>query len=71
MLERIVDGFDENSLIVGEIVAASVDERFARGAETDDLELLHRAPLLAYLAPGRFAEVGDTRSFPFPANFRL
>ncbi len=70
-LERIVDGFGENSLIVGKIVAASVDERFARGAEQDDLELIHNAPLLAYLAPGRFARVADSLSFPFPANFKL
>ena len=44
-LDRVIDGFGENTLI-----AAS--------------------PLLAYLAPGRFAAIEQTRSFPFPVHFR-
>jgi len=70
-LERVVDGFGENSLIVGEIVAASVDEQALRASESDDADLTAAAPLLAYVSPGRYAEIGETFSFPFPADFRL
>jgi flavin reductase (DIM6/NTAB) family NADH-FMN oxidoreductase RutF len=69
-LERIVDGFGPNSLIVGRVVAASAVREAVRGAEVDDADLVHRLGLLAYLAPGRFAVVRDSLSFPFPADFR-
>ena len=70
-LERVVDGSGENSLIVGEIVAASVDERALRASEADDADLTSAMPLLAYVSPRRFAEISETFSFPFPADFRL
>lgn len=70
-LERVVDGFGENSLVVGEIVAASVDEQALRASEADDADLTAAMPLLAYVNPGRYAEIGQTFSFPFPADFRL
>ena len=69
-LERMLDGFGVNSLIIGRIVAAHVDQGALRASERDDAELIHGNPLLAYLSPGRFAEVKDTFSFPFPADFR-
>jgi flavin reductase (DIM6/NTAB) family NADH-FMN oxidoreductase RutF len=69
-LERVIDGFGENAIVAGEIVAASVAAHAARGAEVDDHELLASSPLLAYLSPGRFASVGPSRSFPFPLDFR-
>jgi flavin reductase (DIM6/NTAB) family NADH-FMN oxidoreductase RutF len=70
-LERVIDGFGENGIVTGEIVAASVAAEAARGAEVDDNELLARSPLLAYLSPGRLASVRESRSFPFPLDFRL
>jgi flavin reductase (DIM6/NTAB) family NADH-FMN oxidoreductase RutF len=69
-LERIVDGFGVNSLIVGQIVAAQVDESALRSSELDDSDVIARSPLLAYLSPGRFAEIKQSYSFPFPADFR-
>lgn len=69
-LDRIVEGFGPDSLIVGRIVAASVSPAALRGAELDDADLVHRLGLLAYLAPGRFAVVRDSLSFPFPSDFR-
>jgi flavin reductase (DIM6/NTAB) family NADH-FMN oxidoreductase RutF len=69
-LDRVLDGYGENSLIIGRVVAAAADADALRGADVDDAELLARSPLLAYLPPGRFAEIGETRSFPFPADFR-
>lgn len=70
-LERVVDGLGENTLLVGRVVAAAVDERSLREPDTDDAELIDGAPLLAYLSPGRFARVSGSMSFPFPADFRL
>ena len=70
-LERILDGFGPNSLIVGSVVAASAPHEVLRGSDVDDADLVHRLGLLAYLAPGRFAVVRDSLSFPFPADFRL
>lgn len=69
-LERMVDGFGENSLIVGEVVAARAAEDALRVSDGDDADLLRSAPLLAYLHPGRFARIEDTLSFPFPAGMR-
>ncbi|MGZ4414559.1 MAG: flavin reductase [Gaiellaceae bacterium] len=70
-LDRIVDGFGPNSLIVGRVAAASAARDALRGADVDDADLVHQLGLLAYLAPGRFAVVRDSLSFPYPADFRL
>jgi flavin reductase (DIM6/NTAB) family NADH-FMN oxidoreductase RutF len=69
-LERIIDGFGRNSLIVGRVVAARVAGDMLRLREGDDAALIHDAPLLAYLNPGRFAAIGDSFSFPFPAGMK-
>lgn len=69
-LDRVVDGFGDNTLIIGRIVAASIVEQALRDPDRDDGELIHSEPLLAYVSPGRFARVADTVSFPFPADFR-
>jgi flavin reductase (DIM6/NTAB) family NADH-FMN oxidoreductase RutF len=69
-LDRIVDGFGRNSLIVGRVVAARVAEDALRLREGDDAALIHGAPLLAYLNPGRFAVIDNSMSFPFPAGMK-
>ena len=69
-LERVVDGFGENSLIVGEIVAARIDSRAERRPDRDDQQLIHDAPVMAYLHPGRFTEIRHSNSFPFPAGMK-
>lgn len=68
-LERIVDGLGDASLIVGEVVAAAADPAALRELERDDADLIHDAPLLAYLQPGRIATIDRSASFPFPAGF--
>ena len=68
-LERIVDGFGENSLVVGKIVAAAVAHDSLRTLERDGQDLIMTSPLLAYLPPLRFARIQRTYSFPFPAGF--
>ncbi len=69
-LDRIVDGFGVNSLIVGKVVAARVAEDAERMDDGDDQALIHQSPVLAYLNPGRFAAVDDSLSFPFPAGMK-
>ena len=69
-LDRIIDGFGVNSLIVGRIEAAHVHEDALRQSGYDDNEMIHRSPLLAYLQPGRFAAIGASNAFPFPAQFK-
>jgi flavin reductase (DIM6/NTAB) family NADH-FMN oxidoreductase RutF len=68
-LERIVDGFGENSLIAGKIVASQVAEDALRLSEVEDDLVLRASPLLAYLAPGRYAEIRDGHAFPYPVGF--
>ncbi len=68
-LDRIVDGFGENSLIAGRVVAAQVAEDALRLSDGDDAEVLRAAPLLAYLAPGKYAEIGTGHAFPYPVGF--
>ena len=67
---KTVDGFGDNSLITGEIVAAYADSRTVRASEYDDQELIHDCPLFAYLAPGRFASISRSNGFPFPAEMK-
>jgi flavin reductase (DIM6/NTAB) family NADH-FMN oxidoreductase RutF len=68
-LDRFVD-VDDASLVIGRIVAASALEDAIRDPDRDEAELLHRLSPLAFLSPSRFAAVGDTQSFPYPASFR-
>lgn len=68
--DRVVDDLGKNSLVIGRIVAASADARSLRAPDRDDQDLVHDAPLLAYLHPGRYAEVSASRAFPFPAGMR-
>ena len=70
VLERFIDGFGENSLIVGQVIAAHVHHDALRTSERDDGNLILDAPLLSYLEPGRFTRIENTCSFPFPADFK-
>ena len=67
---KTVDGFGQNSLICGKITGAYIDEKYLRLSEKDEQEMLYHSPLIAYLAHGRFAEVKETRAFPFPKGFK-
>lgn len=67
---KTIDGFAENSLITGEVVAAYAHPRCVRSTEIDDQEIIHDSPLFAYLPPGRFATITQSNAFPFPANMK-
>ena len=70
VLERIIDDLDDNALIIGRVVGAHVAQEALRGADVDDQDLIRNAPLLAFLYPGRFAELGETLAMPLPAGFK-
>jgi flavin reductase (DIM6/NTAB) family NADH-FMN oxidoreductase RutF len=69
-LDRIIDGFGEDSLIVGRVVGARARRDYVRNADVDDADLLHRLSPIAYLAPGRFGIVRETYCLPLPIGFR-
>jgi flavin reductase (DIM6/NTAB) family NADH-FMN oxidoreductase RutF len=68
-LDRILDGFGPNSLIIGNVVAAAAHEDALRAEERDESDQIFQFPLLAYLNPGRFAEIRQSMAFPFPKDF--
>jgi flavin reductase (DIM6/NTAB) family NADH-FMN oxidoreductase RutF len=69
-LNRIIDGFGENSMVIGKITGAYIAPDSLRSSVRDDSDLIFQSPLLAYLAPGRIATIKDTKVFPFPAQFK-
>jgi len=68
-LERVVEDLGPNVFLIGRVVAAQLDPACARRHDLDDADLLRQHPLLAYLTPGRWASVGSSHGFPFPAGF--
>jgi len=67
---KLIEGFDDYAIITGEVVAAYADKEYARLSELDEQEQLQKNPLLAYVAPGRFARISQTYNFPFPKDFK-
>ncbi len=68
-LDRVVEGFGEEGLLIGRIVAACADRTALRGGEVRDGQLVHEQPLLAYLHPSQFAVIEHSTGFPFPKGF--
>lgn len=68
-LHSILDGFGPNSLIIGNVVAAAALEDALRAEDRDEAEQIFASPLLAYLSPGRLAEIRQSLAFPFPRGF--
>jgi len=68
-LDRIVDGFGQNALIVGDIVGKHVHADAYRAADAEPEPLFERAPVLTYFYPDRYASVDESNAFPFPKGF--
>jgi flavin reductase (DIM6/NTAB) family NADH-FMN oxidoreductase RutF len=68
-LEQVVETSADNGLLIGRVVAAAADPRVVRGPDRDDAEMLSDQPLLAYIAPGRLAQIANTHAFPYPTGF--
>lgn len=69
-LESAVDELGDNSLVIGRIVGQHAHKDVLRSKDRDDRELIQNHPLFAYLHPGRFASVEESRAFPLPEGFR-
>ncbi len=69
-LKEVVDGFGNYSLIAGEIIHARVLPESLLESESDPAKKIYNMPLLAYVAYGRFAEIKETKAFPFPKDFK-
>jgi flavin reductase (DIM6/NTAB) family NADH-FMN oxidoreductase RutF len=69
-LDKIVDGFGENGIIIGKIIAAHVDKNYLKVSDKDEQVQIQEYPLLAYISKGRFAKITETYNFPFPKNFK-
>lgn len=69
-LHKIIDGFDDYSIITGRIKAAYAHRDYIKVSEIDKQEQILKNPLLAYISPGRFAKITETFDFPFPKNFK-
>lgn len=69
-LYKIIDGFGENSIIVGKIIAARVYENYIKSFDKDEQIQIKENPLLAYISEGRFTAVTETYNFPLPKNFK-
>lgn len=68
-LHSLLDGFGANSLIIGNVVAALAAPDAVRDCERDESEQIFHSPLLAYLNPGRYAEIRHSAAFPFHEGF--
>jgi flavin reductase (DIM6/NTAB) family NADH-FMN oxidoreductase RutF len=68
-LHSVLDGFGPNSLIIGDVTAAAAHEDALRAVDRDEADQIFQFPLLAYISPGRLAEIRQTTAFPFPAGF--
>jgi len=68
-LRELLDGFGANSLVIGDVVAATAHEDVVVDAERDAADQIFAHPLLAYLSPGRVAEVRRSTAFPFHTGF--
>jgi len=69
-LLRIIDGFGENSLILGEVIVASAKRGIMKLPSVDENETIYHNPQLVYVSPGRYAVIKNTHAFPFPENFK-
>jgi flavin reductase (DIM6/NTAB) family NADH-FMN oxidoreductase RutF len=67
---QTINGFDDFSLIIGNVVAAYAGEDSVRVSDQDPNDLLAEAPLLAYLNWGRYAPIKSSYSFPFLKDFK-
>lgn len=68
-LYKVIDGFDDYSLITGRIENAMVHKNYKIVSDEGNQKQLYEHPLLAYIAQGRFATVKETLRYPFPKDF--
>jgi flavin reductase (DIM6/NTAB) family NADH-FMN oxidoreductase RutF len=67
-----IKDFEDSSLILGKIVARSADKEasFERGKSKENIRLLSKRPLLAYVYPDHYAKINVAEEFIFPENYK-
>lgn len=70
VLEKMIDGFDDYSIITGKIIEAYADHEYLKRFDKDEQQQIFDNPLLAYIAHGRFAKISSTYNFPLPKGFK-
>ena len=66
----MIDDLGDNSLIIGRVRHARAAEDALRAMDRDDGDLIQDSPLLAYLYPGRFAQISVSNQLPLPSGFK-
>ncbi|MGI9532230.1 flavin reductase [Lutimonas sp.] len=69
-LHQIIDGFDDYSIITGRIRSARVHKNYKIVSDEGHQKQIYDHPLLAYIAPGRFANIHETLAYPYPKDFQ-
>jgi flavin reductase (DIM6/NTAB) family NADH-FMN oxidoreductase RutF len=69
-LYKIIDGFDDYSLITGKVEQAMVHKDYKIVSAEGNQKQIYDHPLLAYIAQGRFASIKETLSYPYPKDFQ-
>lgn len=67
---KIIDGFDDYSLITGKINKAQVHKHYKIISNEGNQKQIYDHPLLAYVAQGRFASIKETMKYPYPKDFQ-
>lgn len=70
ILHKVIDGFDDYSLITGKINQARVHKNYKIISDEGHQKQIYEHPLLAYIAQGRFASIKETLSYPYPKDFK-
>jgi flavin reductase (DIM6/NTAB) family NADH-FMN oxidoreductase RutF len=67
-----IKDLEDSSLILGKVVARSADKEvsFKHGKSRENIRLLSKRPLLAYVYPDHYAKINIAEEFVFPKNFK-
>jgi flavin reductase (DIM6/NTAB) family NADH-FMN oxidoreductase RutF len=67
-----IKDLEDSSLILGKIVARSADKEasFERGKSKENIRLLSKRSLLAYVYPDHYAKINRVEEFIFPKNYK-
>jgi flavin reductase (DIM6/NTAB) family NADH-FMN oxidoreductase RutF len=67
-----IKDLEDSSLIWGKIVARSADKEasFERGKSKENIRLLSKRPLLAYIYPDHYTKINVAEEFIFPKNYK-
>jgi flavin reductase (DIM6/NTAB) family NADH-FMN oxidoreductase RutF len=67
-----IKDLEDSSLILGRVVARSADKEvsFERGKSRENIKLLSKHPLLAYVYPDHYTKISLAEEFVFPKNYK-